>query len=374
MRGVTVNAEEKYLDVQGGALWEEVDVAAGKFNLATVGGTVNHTGVAGLTLGGGYGWLTGWYGLTIDVLIEVEFVLADGKIVVCNKDQNADLFWAAKGAGQSFGVATRFRFTAFEQKSTVWAGNLVFGSDKLAEIVRFSNHVAEVSKGEVQIIMVFALPPPIGKPCVIATCYYNGPTEKALEFYKPLLELGPIVNECKEMPYSSVNGMLNSLSTYGDRKTQKGAALTTPLDILFAQSIFDNWFDFLIKVPDAAASVLLFEFMSFKESIKIPQDAQSFANRGEYFNLLINLRWTDPANDTVCREWARALAQNISDELKVTLKKKNLTTDVVGEYGNYDGIATSSAKKIFGSNFPKVLELKKKYDPANVFFKAVKII
>ncbi|RDW80933.1 hypothetical protein BP5796_05631 [Coleophoma crateriformis] len=370
MREVVVDAEKSTVDVQGGALWNDVDVAAGKYDLATVGGTVNHTGVGGLTLGGGYGWLTGWYGLTIDVLLEVEFVLADGSIVVCNETQNPDLFWAAKGAGACFGVATRFRFKAFEQRSTVWGGLLAFPPDKLQDVVNFANHCVEVSNGEAQMIMAYAAPPPAGQPCVVAAVYYNGVTSKAKEFFAPLLDMGPLMNDTREMPYSAVNGMLNPMSSYGDRKTQKGAVLTTPVELSFAQSIFNNFSTFVKETPDAVDSVILFEFMSFRESIKIPMTAQAFANRGEYFNVLVNARWKDVANDTKCREWAR----NLSKDIVSKMDKASESTGGVKEYGNYDGIGTATGQQLFGVNYDKVVSLKKRYDPQNIFNKSVSLL
>ena len=106
MRKVEIDPLTKTAKVQGGCIWQDVDDAAGDYGLAMVGGTVNHTGVGGLTLGGGYGWLSGRYGLTIDSLLQVQIVLADGSIKTASKDENPDLFWAVRGAGHAFGVVT----------------------------------------------------------------------------------------------------------------------------------------------------------------------------------------------------------------------------------------------------------------------------
>jgi FAD/FMN-containing dehydrogenase len=119
MRKAEVDPAQKTITAQGDALWADVDEAAAEHGLATVGGTVNHTGIGGLTLGGGYGWLTGAYGLTIDNLLEAELVLADGSIVTASHTENEDLFWAVRGAGACFGVATKFVYRAHEQKNQI---------------------------------------------------------------------------------------------------------------------------------------------------------------------------------------------------------------------------------------------------------------
>lgn len=123
---VDVDVEKKLLRVGGGANWGQVDEAAVKHSLATVGGTVADTGVGGLALGGGYGWLSGVHGLTVDCTVEIEVVLASGEIVKASESVNPDLFWGMRGAGQNFGVATEFVFKAFEIPEKVWVGMVLF--------------------------------------------------------------------------------------------------------------------------------------------------------------------------------------------------------------------------------------------------------
>jgi FAD/FMN-containing dehydrogenase len=139
MRRVTVDPTNRAVIAQGGALWEDVDRAAAEHGLATVGGVINHTGVGGLTLGGGYGWLSGQYGLVVDNLLSVTLVAADGRILTASVDENPDLFWAIRGAGHNFGVVTEFKIQAFEQKNEVYAGLLAFTPDELERVIEFSN-------------------------------------------------------------------------------------------------------------------------------------------------------------------------------------------------------------------------------------------
>lgn len=338
MRKATVDQAKKTITAQGGCIWEDVDLGAAEHGLATVGGTVNHTGVGGLTLGGGYGWLTPAYGLTIDNLLAVELVLADGRIVVTSEAENPDLFWAVRGAGACFGVATSFVFQGYEQKNAVWGGLTVFAPDKLPDIVNFANQVLEVSKGESAMVFGFGAPKAVGKPVVLAILFYNGPVEHAEEFYGPLLKLGPILNKTASMPYSSVNAMLNSVSTHGDRKSQKGTAFLPPLDPKFASSIFQDFKAFVEENPDASKTIVLFEFFSPRVLMKLPQEATSFANRGLFGNILLGMRWTEAANDLKCRGWAREMSTKISTEFEHNrqLNSSPDAKDGVGEYGNYD--------------------------------------
>ncbi|KAF2099254.1 FAD-binding domain-containing protein [Rhizodiscina lignyota] len=366
MRNVTVVPDGKMIIAEGGTIWEDVDLAASEHGLSTVGGTVNHTGVGGLTLGGGYGWLSGLYGLTIDNLLAVEVVLADGHILNATEDENPDLFWALRGAGQSFGVATSFTFRGYTQRDPVWGGLLAFTTDKLQSVVEFANNLAETTDGQSAIVIGFAAPAPARKPVVLAVAFYNGPKAEAEEYYKPLLNLNPVLNRTSDMPYKQVNAMLNGVSTHGDRKTQKGTAFMPPLSQTFAQSLLDDYLAFVRGVPDAIASVFLFEYFSQKKVIEISQTAMSFANRGLHSNILLGLRWTDKDNDAVCREWARTEAKKIDAELKKHIQDSR---DGVGQYGNYDGIDAANAWDLFGVNTERVLALKNKYDPTNVFRK-----
>lgn len=144
LRKVEVDLSAKTVMAQGGALWADVDKAAEEHDLAVVGGTVNTTGVGGLPLGGGYGYLVGQFGLVIDNLLEVEMVLADGKLVTASRHKNSQLFWAIRGAGASFGAVLTFTFQAYELKTPVWGGTLVIDVAELDKAVAFANDFVKV--------------------------------------------------------------------------------------------------------------------------------------------------------------------------------------------------------------------------------------
>ena len=370
MREVSVNPSARTITAQGGCIWADVDEAAGVHGLATVGGTVNHTGVGGLTLGGGYGWLSGLHGLTIDNLLAVEMVLADGSIIVASSTSYTDLFWAIRGAGHAYGVATSFTFNAHEQPNPVFAGTLAFLPHRLSKIVAFANHAIAASEGEIGMAVVFAAPPPRFAPCIMVALIYNGPEAKALETFRPLLELKPLLNTTAMVHYSTVNGMLNPAATHGGRKSAKGAAFATPLRPSFAQSIFDDYARFLNEMPDASGSIVIFEFIADGKICEVPNDAMAFANRGNYQNAMFGPKWSEETNDEFCRSWARQMAGRFDAEMK-DRKKGGLKLEVegVGQYANYDAL-NEKGETLLGKNFERLKELKRRFDPGNLFNKS----
>ena len=403
MRNVTVDPEKKTITAQGGALWSDVDAAAGEHGLATVGGTVNHTGIGGLTLGGGYGWLSSAYGLVIDNLLEVEIVLADGNIIKASETANPDLFWAVRGAGVCFGVVTSFVYKAHEQKNPVWAGLLVLAPPVLTKAIEFANRQMETHTGKHGLVIAFGCPPPAFQPVVLVAVFYNGTETEGKEFFAPLFELSPLADHTGVMPYLSVNSMLNMVNTHGDRKSWKGSAFLYPLDPRVAEETFNDFVAFVQKVPDAAQSILLFEYLCAEQIIKVPLAATAYANRAPYCNVLIGPRWTDKANDTICRSWAREIAAKFTVRLGEQKRSRGVdkdTMEAVGQYGNYDGkypfhlIRTSyslrrqcrgkrslhitglgnTAKAVFGINTERLVALKTQYDPHNIFRKWIDLL
>lgn len=374
MRGVTVDAENKAVTAQGGALWSDVDSELAKYELATVGGTVNHTGIGGLTLGGGYGYLSGRYGMTVDNLLAVEYVLADGTISTASESQNPDLFWAARGAGVNFGVVTSFTYQAHEQKNPVWGGLLIFPKEKLTQVINAANHFIKTGDGRNMMLVAFASPPPTEKPAIVTVLFFDGAEDEAKAFYEPLLSLEPLANKTSSMPYSSANAMLNPMAHYGFRRSMKGSAFIVPIDPEFAATLFKDYEDFLQKVPDATHSSIMLEYVSFEKIISVSQTATSFANRGAYGNLVFCPVWADPKNDTECREWTRVLYAKTRAALvqRKTKGTDKVTQDGVGEYVNYDGFVPGDIA--YGLNTARLIKLKQKYDPGNVFCKGPKLI
>lgn len=413
MRAVTVDPSAKTIKAQGGCLWVDVDKAAGEHGLATVGGTVNHTGIGGLTLGGGYGWLSGKHGLVIDNLLAVQIVLADGSIVTASESENSDLFWAVRGAGQAFGVVVEFTFRAHEQRNPVYAGLLVFPPKNLEAFAEAANQIMATTPNENRgFFLGIANPPPAFQPAIVAVLYHNGPKSEAESIFAPLLSLGPIVNTAGVIPYPVLNSMINSTANHGGCKVVKGAAHATPVRPAFFVSLLDDFVAFQKKFPGANALIML-EFLPLDKICSVPHSATAFANRGQYQNVFVAPRFTGPGYDAAGREWAREMASKFQEEMK---RRKSegaveLQMEGVGQYGNYDSqislfiflfslvpftllppflpsllskhqtmthkptlTSTTDLNEkghlIFGSNYDRIIELKRKYDPENLFRKS----
>jgi len=192
-------------------------------------------------------------------------VLADGAILRASENENKDLFWAIRGAGSSFAVATEFVIQAFDQPNPVWAGTLAFHPDKLEDIVKFANKHHEVA-GENEALMVsISRPPPAFQPAVLVMPFYNGPEDKAKQYFGDLLALGPVMNYMSMIPYEKLNGLSNAGATFGDRKSSGSSAVTCPLDPKFLQNIFDEFVEFVDTHPGAEPSLIAIFFVPFKK-------------------------------------------------------------------------------------------------------------
>src|SRR3954470_12355313 len=198
MRGVRVDPEERTVRVEGGARWGDVDHATHAFGLAVPTGIVSTTGVAGLTLGGGHGYLTRKYGLTIDSLLEADMVLADGSFVKASEKENEDLFWAIRGGGGNFGVVASFLYRA-HPVDMVFAGPTLWHLDRAADAMRFYRDFMEQAPEDMYGFFAFMKVPP-GPPfpehlhartmCGVVWCYV-GPLDETEEAFQPVREFGP---------------------------------------------------------------------------------------------------------------------------------------------------------------------------------------
>jgi hypothetical protein len=333
MRRVTVDKGMKIITAQGGALWCDVDEAASEHGLATVGGTVNHTGIGGLTLGGGFGWLSGLYGTVVDNLIGAKVVIANGQILNISETENADLFWAIRGAGHNFGVTVEFHYRAYDQPNTVYAGMLAFTPDKLEGVIDVLNERHASADPRAAFQCAFAVPPGAAGPLIVVVCFYNGYETAAHEYFAPVLKLGPVSNDLRLIPYVQMNGLLNDLVKPGGRKALKGGTFASPVRKEFTRWLFDEYASKITQEPDLAGSFLTIEFYSMAKTTAVPVEAMAFPTRGRYLAGVTALMWSDPTRDDDFRSWGRFLRRKCQEELyQVGLQ---LSSEVVSEYANY---------------------------------------
>ena len=210
MKGIRVDPEARTARVEAGVLWGELDRETQEFGLATTGGIVTHTGVAGLTLGGGIGWLQRKHGLTIDQLLSVDVVTADGEFVKASETENADLFWGLRGGGGNFGIVTEFEFRLHPVGPIVYAGPIFWPMDQAPALLRLYREWSAEAPDELMTIVVQRKAPPLpvvpselhGKPVVSVVCCYAGPVEDGEAVVRPLKEFAtPVLDLCEAKPY-----------------------------------------------------------------------------------------------------------------------------------------------------------------------------
>jgi FAD/FMN-containing dehydrogenase len=224
MKGIRVDPERRTARVQAGVLWGELDRETQAFGLATTGGIVTHTGVAGLTLGGGIGWLQRKLGLTIDRLLSAEVVTADGELLKASHTENPDLFWGLRGAGGNFGVVTEFEFRLDRVGPTVLAGPIFWPIEESPRLLRFYRDWIAEAPDELMTIVVHRKAPPLefvpkqlhGKLVVSVACCYAGAIEDGEKAVRPLKAFGsPVLDACEAKPYVSHQAMFDPSFPHG---------------------------------------------------------------------------------------------------------------------------------------------------------------
>ncbi|KAJ5179084.1 FAD linked oxidase N-terminal [Penicillium capsulatum] len=365
MNQVTVDLAQKTITAQGGSTWKEVDEAGAAHGLATVGGTVNHTGIGGLTLGGGYGWLSGQYGLTIDNLRCARVMLADGSLVTASTDEHPDLFWGLRGAGYNFGVVVDFTYQAYDQQNLIYAGFLGFPPAKLEAVIGQLNVTLAKPDAKSGAMCTFAHAPDGSGPVLVVVCFYNGSREEGQRRFSGFLDLEPVLNTLDMVPYPVINLIQNPMTSYGDRKSFKGIFYAPPLDPQFARTIFNDFMGKIESDPDLIRSAIILEFFDMRKICETPLPSTALASRNSTQNGIIFLRWTDASKDLEHRAWAREMQAKWKLELDV----KADTKDDVPQYINYAEPGDSAVANIYGSHLERLREVKARYDPKNVFHK-----
>ena len=360
MREITVDPEAKLADVGPGCLLQDVDRATQEHGLATVLGFISEVGVAGLTLGGGLGYLTRRFGWAVDNLEEVEIVTSDGVVRIANRNENADLFWALRGGGGNFGVVTRFTFRLHEVGPTVFGGLIAWPFERADEIMRVYRKMTIESPREltVWLLLINAPPEPFvpeewhGKRiCCMAVCY-TGDLALTEEVLAPIRALGePLVDLLGEQPYTQVQSYLDDAEPKGMHyywKTDFAAELSDELlDLnrdLFAEC----------PIPGIELGFLhLGGALNEKE-----EDDGAVGNRDARYMIGVNGMWEPDEPDAKSfRQWIRA----------AWVRLHPFSTGAT--YINFQTADEDEGRvsATYGSNFDRLAEIKAKYDPDNLF-------
>lgn len=354
MRGVEVLDEAKRLvKIQPGATWGEVAEALGKYGWALTAGDASTVGVGGLASGGGIGWMVRKFGLTIDAMQAVEIVTANGEVVRASDEENPDLFWAVRGAGANFGVITSFEFAVQEMPQVIF-GSIYYRGDQVAEVVKgWAEHTLDAPRElSTQLMLV---PPMSGQPPVIMmmVCYADSDTEMASKVLEPLLGFGqPFDQRLQLMPYSAVvpnHGMAHFRGGKSIHRTQ------------FIQTFTDELIE-AIAVNFGKAGAPFLQLRSIGGAMSdVPTEATAFAHRDSVAMAVamtgVSAGYEELANTVLDRAW------------------QTIEPYGQGAYVNFvDGTDEATARRVYPeSTYKRLVEIKKQYDPQNIFRNNVNI-
>jgi FAD/FMN-containing dehydrogenase len=345
-----VDPQTRVVVAEGGVIWRELDDATQAHGLATTGGTVSNTGVAGLTLGGGLGWLMGKHGLAIDNLLRAEVVTADSQLRKASAEDDAELFWALRGGGGNFGVVTsaEYRLHAVSQ---VLGGMVLYPLDQARDVLRFYRDFCSTLPDEAEAYAAL-LTAPQGMPVAALLLGYNGDLadgervlEPARRFGKPLADLvGP-------MPYAARQRLLDEPNaTHGLHRYWRSA---------FTERITDEFIDRLAEGAGRFSSPLsaLIFFYLHGAAARVSPTATAFAPRRPLWDFDAVGQWADPAQSAAHIGWVRALWDELEPHLEGTAYVNHLAADDRPE----------KVRASFGENYARLRTLKAKYDPRNLF-------
>jgi FAD binding domain/Berberine and berberine like len=358
MKGIRVDPEARTARAQAGALLGDLDRETQAFGLAVPAGIVTHTGLAGLTLGGGVGWLERKYGLTIDQLLSVDMVTAEGEFLRASEEENADLFWGVRGGGGNFGIVTEFEFRINPVGPTVLAGPIMWAMEDSPKVLRFYRewitHVPEELTTIVthrRVLPVPTIPEELhGKHVVVVGTCYAGPVEEGEAVLRPLREFGsPLVDACAPMPFTAHQAILNPSFPHGWWYYIRSCNLAELTD-----EVIDVLVDHGLRI---ASPVTVFSIFHLGGAVaRVAEDETAFGGRdaGHTVNV-IGITTTGEAFEAE-REWARGLWTALGPH------HQNVYVNFLMEEGE-DRIREAYG----GAKYDRLKALKRKYDPNNFF-------
>jgi FAD/FMN-containing dehydrogenase len=348
MRSVYVDTARHTVRVQGGATLGDLDRETHVFSLAVPCGIVPKTGIGGLTLGGGVGWLLRKYGMSIDNLLSCQLVTADSRVVTASVSENEDLFWALRGGGGNFGVVTSFEFQA-HPVHTVLGGLLLYPRSVAIDVIRHFRDYMQSAPDELTCYAAL-LHGPDGTPLVGLIPCYCGEIAEGERVLKPLRAFGtPVVDAIQPLPFPAMQALLAPSFPDGNQNYWKSTLQRDLPDDAIAAIV-----EHANRMTSPLSAVVL-EFYGGAAG-RVPIDATAFPHRDLPWDILFIAQWTDPAETTAHRDWARA-----GEEL---LRPFSANAHLLSAL---DIEVEAVINTAFGPNLPRLAAVKKKYDPTNFF-------
>ncbi|QBR02932.1 FAD-binding oxidoreductase [Paraburkholderia pallida] len=358
MKSVRVEPSTQRAYVEPGAKLGDFDHEAQAFGLATPLGINSTTGVAGLTLGGGFGWLSRRFGMTVDNLVAADVVTADGTMLRASANEHDDLFWAIRGGGGNFGVVTMFEFAVHPLGPEVYGGLVVLPLSAARDaLVKYREAAASMPE-ELTVWSVLRLAPPLpfmpasvhGTPVIVFAICYNGPLENGPAAVEPVRGFGPTCGEhLGPMPYAAWQKAFDPLLTPGERNYWKSHNLAEIPD-----GLIDALTAAIGTLPSPQCEI--FFGMIGGATMRVAPDATAYPNRDALYVMNVHGRWTEPADDARCIGWARDFFEASAPYALGSVYVNFLTEE---EHGR---VAAA-----YGPNMERLIAVKTRYDPHNLF-------
>jgi FAD/FMN-containing dehydrogenase len=351
MRAIHVDPKGHTARAQGGLTWNGFNRETQLYGLATTGGVISTTGIGGLTLGGGIGWLMGKHALALDNLLSVDVVLADGKSVTTSLDENADLFWALRGGGGNFGVAASMEYRLHPVGPLITGGLVAYPFNEAWDVLRFFRDVTASLPDDLTVFGgLLHAPDGSGTKLVAMVVCHCGSLEDGEKALQPIKAFGaPVMDAVGALPYCQMNLMLDDGFPRGALNYWKSAFLSSLSDEAIRAMI-----DSFARCPTPMGALMLEHFHGAVTRVGVTDTA--FPHRDEGHNLLVLSQWTDPNDNKACIAWARDSYATMEAFMGS------------GRYVNYLGEdEQGEVPAAYGPNYPRLAQIKAKYDPDNFF-------
>jgi hypothetical protein len=358
MRAVSIDPWNRIANVEPGATLGDFDHEAQTFNLVTPLGINSTTGVAGLTLGGGFGWLSRKHGMTIDNLISVDVVTADSQLLRASASENSDLFWAIRGGGGNFGIVTKFVFKLHFQKPEILSGLVAYKLQDGIEILKKYRDFVKVMHPESSVWAVLRKAPPLpfippemhGKEIVVLAMIHFGDPDEGQKALEPVRNFGEKVGEFMGVqPYCSWQTLLDPMLTPGARNYWKSNNFSDLSDRAIDVLVKQAW-----RLPSSQCEIAL--GLIGGATARLSKDYTAYSHRDATYVMNVHGRWDNASDDDKCMDWARTLYRETAPYATGGVYVNFLTDD-----------ESERIKAAYGTNFEKLVAIKKKYDPNNLF-------
>jgi FAD/FMN-containing dehydrogenase len=359
MKHVEVNASAQTAVVEPGCTLADFDAATQRFGLATPLGINSTTGVAGLTLGGGFGWLTRKYGMTVDSLVGADVVVADGTLLHTSETEHEDLFWAVRGGGGNFGVVTRFEFALHKIGPQVLSGLIVHPLEDAPSVLRFYREFTATAPEELSLWLVMRQAPPLPflppewhgrEVIVLVLCYSGSDHAEGERLIAPMRAHGnPVGVAIGANPYTGWQQAFDPLLTPGAHNYWKSHDF-----VALPDELLDGLSDPIRRVPSAGCEIFIAHIAGAAN--RVPVNRTAYANRGTNYIMNVHARWDTPALEQACVAWARDVFGTAAPYASGSVYVNFMTGEEAGRVG-----------AAYGPNYARLREVKNRYDPRNQF-------